>query len=97
MLEIEGYLGLSEEGKVLTLLKSAAAAGGTVLVTHSVKNKAGRLVISVIVVTNCSSHAFSPMIGIMCPAQMFRQTIPRMGLAQCLGSCVERKCSGNLM
>lgn len=34
---IEGYLGSAEESNMVNVLKTAAAAGGTVLVTNSVK------------------------------------------------------------
>jgi hypothetical protein len=52
VLEIEGFVGLAEESKVLSKLKNAALAGGTVLVTESV-NKGRRLVFC------CSPHHIS--------------------------------------
>jgi hypothetical protein len=54
-LEIEGYLGLAEESNVVNVLKTAAAAGGTVLVTNSVKT-GRRLVKFIIVATKSSSQ-----------------------------------------
>ena len=63
VLEIEGYLGLGEENNVLNMLKSAAAAGGTVLITNSVKTKRRRLVMFKIVAMTGFSHALSPTIA----------------------------------
>lgn len=37
VLEIEGFLGIDEKANVVSALKDAAAAGGTVLVVESVK------------------------------------------------------------
>jgi hypothetical protein len=37
VLEIEGFLGIDEEANVVSTLKAAAAAGGTVLVVESVR------------------------------------------------------------
>ena len=66
VLEIEGFLGIDEEAKLVSTLKAAAAAGGTVLVVESVRKgrryvcyttkNCGMIISSELKRRKCSSH-----------------------------------------